>query len=377
MLRETLRPVWAEIDLKNIEHNITVVKEKVGACEIIGVVKADGYGHGALETAQVLINNGVSSLGVGTLSEAIILREAGITCPIIILGLTPWAYHSELIEYDLTPVLASYTDTRVLSTLAVKAKKTMEVLLAVETGMGRIGFMPTEGSITEITGIHRLPNIKIKGLFSHFAIADEKNKSYSHWQLNNFKNFYKRLEKVGVPINYRTIANSSAILKLPESYYEAVRPGILLYGYYPSDLIDKNTLEIKPAMTLKANIVFIKRVPPGYSISYGRKFTTERESIIATLPIGYADGYPRALSGKGRVIVKGQYAPIVGAICMDQCMIDVTDIPGVRKYEEVILMGSQSDKTITADEIAEKTGTVKYEIICRIGQRVPRVYINK
>lgn len=377
MLRETLRPVWAEIDLKNIEHNITVVKEKVGACEIIGVVKADGYGHGALETAQVLINNGVSSLGVGTLSEAIILREAGITCPIIILGLTPWAYHSELIEYDLTPVLASYTDTRVLSTLAVKAKKTMEVLLAVETGMGRIGFMPTEGSITEITGIHRLPNIKIKGLFSHFAIADENNKSYSHWQLNNFENFYKRLEKVGVPINYRTIANSSAILKLPESYYEAVRPGILLYGYYPSDLIDKNTLEIKPAMTLKANIVFIKRVPPGYSISYGRKFTTERESIIATLPIGYADGYPRALSGKGRVIVKGQYAPIVGAICMDQCMIDVTDIPGVRKYEEVILMGSQSDKTITADEIAEKTGTVKYEIICRIGQRVPRVYINK
>lgn len=377
MLRETLRPVWAEIDLKNIEHNITVVKEKVGACEIIGVVKADGYGHGALETAQVLINNGVSSLGVGTLSEAIILREAGITCPIIILGLTPWAYHSELIEYDLTPVLASYTDTRVLSTLAVKAKKTMEVLLAVETGMGRIGFMPTEGSITEITGIHRLPNIKIKGLFSHFATADEKNKSYSHWQLNNFENFYKRLEKVGVPINYRTIANSSAILKLPESYYEAVRPGILLYGYYPSDLIDKNTLEIKPAMTLKANIVFIKRVPPGYSISYGRKFTTERESIIATLPIGYADGYPRALSGKGRVIVKGQYAPIVGAICMDQCMIDVTDIPGVRKYEEVILMGSQSDKTITADEIAEKTGTVKYEIICRIGQRVPRVYINK
>ncbi|MGI6727056.1 MAG: alanine racemase [Anaerovoracaceae bacterium] len=377
MLRETLRPVWAEIDLKNIEHNITVVKEKVGACEIIGVVKADGYGHGALETAQVLINNGVSSLGVGTLSEAIVLREAGITCPIIILGLTPWAYHSELIEYDLTPVLASYTDTRVLSTLAVKAKKTMEVLLAVETGMGRIGFMPTEGSITEITGIHRLPNIKIKGLFSHFATADEKNKSYSHWQLNNFENFYKRLEKVGVPINYRTIANSSAILKLPESYYEAVRPGILLYGYYPSDLIDKNTLEIKPAMTLKANIVFIKRVPPGYSISYGRKFTTERESIIATLPIGYADGYPRALSGKGRVIVKGQYAPIVGAICMDQCMIDVTDIPGVRKYEEVILMGSQSDKTITADEIAEKTGTVKYEIICRIGQRVPRVYINK
>lgn len=376
MLKETLRPAWAEIDLNCIKHNINAIREKVGNTEIIGVVKADGYGHGAIEVSRVLLENGVSSLSVATISEAIELRDAGFTCPIIMLGLTPWMYHSEIIAYDITPVLASYMDTRVLSTLAVEAKKTVEILLAVETGMGRIGFMPSKGSITEITGISKLPNIKIKGVFSHFATADEADKTYANWQLENFKNFYSSLEEAGVHIGFRTHANSAAIMEMPDAYFDAVRPGIILYGCYPSDQVDRSLLDIKPAMSLKANIVYLKRVPAGYSISYGRKFVTGRESLIATLPIGYADGYPRFLSGKGRVIVNGQYAPVVGNICMDQCMIDVTDIPGVRKYDEVVLIGSQGDKTILADEIAEKTGTINYEIVCRIGKRVPRVYIK-
>jgi len=376
MLKETLRPAWAEIDLNCIRHNITAIKEKVGNTDIIGVVKADGYGHGAVEVSRVLLDNGVSSLAVATISEAIALRDAGFTCPIIMLGLTPWVYHSEIIEYNITPVLASYMDTRVLSTLAVEAKKTVEILLAVETGMGRIGFMPTKGSITEITGINQLPNIKIKGIFSHFSTADEKDKSYSKWQLANYERFYAELNKAGVKINFRTHANSAAIMELPEAYYDAVRPGIILYGCYPSDDVDKSIIDLKPAMSLKANIVYLKRVPAGYSISYGRKFITQRESLIATLPLGYADGFPRLLSGKGRVIVRGQYAPLVGNICMDQCMVDVTDIPGVRKYDEVVLIGTQGDKTILADEIAEKTGTINYEIVCRIGQRIPRVYIR-
>ena len=316
-------------------------------------------------------------MGVATLQEAITLREAGFTCPIIMLGLTPWAYDSEIIDYDITPVVASYMDTRVLSTLAVQKKKTIDVLLAVETGMGRIGFVPTKGSITEITGICQLPNIKIRGIFSHFATADEENKEFSHQQIKNFAVFKNDLEAAGVPIPFRTLANSAAIMELPESYYEAVRPGIILYGCYPSDQVDRSKLSIRPAMALKANIVFIKKVPADTSISYGRTFTTKRESIIATLPLGYADGYPRALSGKGRVLVHGQYAPLVGNICMDQCMIDVTDIPGVRKYDEVVLIGTQGENTILADEIAEKTSTINYEIVCRIGDRIPRVYLDK
>ncbi|NLP30343.1 MAG: alanine racemase [Clostridiales bacterium] len=375
MLKETLRPVWAEINLKAIEHNINEIVKKVGDTEIIGVVKADGYGHGAIEVSKVLLDNGASSLAVATLSEAIDLRNAGFKCPIIMLGLTPSIYHQVLIDYDITPVLASYMETRILSTLAVEAKKTVEILLAVETGMGRIGFMPNKDSITEISGMIQLPNIKIKGIFSHFATADEEDKTYSNRQIEIFNNFYKELQDIGIPISFRTLANSAAIIELPESYFDAVRPGIILYGCYPSDQVDRSKINLIPAMTLKANIVFLKRVPKGYPISYGRKFVTERESLIATLPLGYADGYPRYLSGKGRVLVKGQYAPVVGNICMDQCMIDVTDIPGVRRHEEVVLIGTQGDKTILADEIAEKTGTINYEIVCRIGSRVPRVYV--
>ena len=377
MLRETLRPAWAEIDLDCIRYNIESIKKKVGTCQIIGIVKADAYGHGAVEVARILLENEVSALGVATLGEAITLRDAGFTCPIIMLGLTPWAYHSELIDYDITPVVSSYMDTRVLSTLAVQKKKTIEVLLAVETGMGRIGFVPTKNSITEITGICQLPNIKIKGIFSHFATADEEDKTFALQQLENFEAFKRELELAGVPVPFRTIANSAGIMELPQAYYEAVRPGIILYGCYPSAQVDQSQLSIKPAMTLKTDIVFIKKVPAGTPISYGRKFITERESIIATLPIGYADGYPRFLSGKGRVLVHGEYAPLVGNICMDQCMIDVTDIPGVRKYDEVVLIGTQGDKTILADEIADLTGTINYEIVSRIGSRVPRVYLDK
>jgi len=376
MLKETLRPVWAEIDLASIKHNITEIKRRVGNTPIIGVVKADGYGHGAVEVSKVLLNNGVSALAVATLSEAIQLRNAGITVPVIMLGLTPWHYQKILIEYDITPVVASYSDTRALSALAVEAGTTVDVLVAVETGMGRIGLMPSKESVNEIIGINNLPNIRIKGIFSDFSSADEKDKSYTFQQIENFNRFYQDLEAAGISIKFRTHANSAATMEVPEAWFDAVRPGIILYGCYPSNEVDKSLLSLKPAMTLKASIVFLKRVPAGTSISYGRKFVTERESVIATIPIGYADGYPRLLSGKGRVLIRGQYAPVVGNICMDQCMVDVTDIPNVKKYDEVVLIGTQGDKTILADEIAEKTGTINYEIVCRIGKRVPRVYIN-
>ncbi len=378
MFREALRPVWAEIDLNCIKHNITSIFKLVDktTTEVIGVVKADAYGHGAVPVSRVLLENGVSSLAVATISEAITLRSADITCPILMLGLTPSIYLEELLRYNLTPIMASSTEALQLSDLAVTANKEVEILIAVETGMGRIGLMPTAESLKEIKAILELPNIRIKGIFSHFATADESDKAYSYGQLKIFENFYEDLEKAGVPISFKTHANSAALLELPGAHFDAVRPGIILYGCYPSNKVNKNLINLKPSMSLKANILFIKKVPAGYSISYGRKFITERESFIATLPIGYADGYPRSLSGNGRVIVKGEYAPIVGNICMDQCMIDVTDIPNVQLYDEVVLIGTQGNKKILADEIAEKTSTINYEIVCRIGQRVPRVYVS-
>lgn len=376
MLKETLRPAWAEINLSHIDYNIKQIKQKAGEKEIIGVVKADGYGHGALAVSQVLLENGVKSLAIATLQEAISLREGGITCPIIILGITPAMYADTLLKYDITPVTASYENASALSGAAKVAGKMIDALVAVDTGMGRIGFLPNDESVQEIIKLNKLPGLNIKGIFSHFATADERDKAYANGQIAKYDDFYDKLLKAGVNVKFRTFANSAAIMELPGAHYDAVRPGIILYGCYPSDEVDRTKFSIKPAMSIKSNIVHLKKVGSEFSVSYGRKFTTQRESLIATLALGYADGYPRYLSGKGRVIVNGVYAPVVGNICMDQCMIDVTDVPDVKLGDEVVLMGSQGDLTILADEIGEKTGTINYEIVCGFGQRLPKVYVK-
>ncbi len=376
MWKDALRPVWTEINLSNLDYNIKQIRQKVGDKEIIGVVKADGYGHGSVEVSKVLLENGVKTLAIATLQEAITLRESGITCPIIMLGITPELYVDTLLHYDITPVTSSYENAAALSKAAEAEGKTIDAYVALDTGMGRIGFLPEDESIEEFIKINRLTNLKIKGLFSHFATADEKDKTFAALQLSHYNTMYEKLEQAGVAIPSRTIANSAAIMELPSAYFDAVRPGIVLYGCYPSQEVDRNRLSIKPVMSVKANIVHLKKVPSGSSVSYGRRFMTERESLIATLTLGYADGYPRYLSGKGRVIVNGVYAPVVGNICMDQCMIDVTDVPDVKLGDEVVLMGSQGDLMIPADEIGEKTGTINYEIVCAFGQRLPKVYIR-
>lgn len=376
MYKEALRPVWAEINLSNLDYNIKQIKQKVGDKEIIGVVKADGYGHGSVEVSKVLLENGVKTLAVATLQEAITLREAGITCPVIMLGVTPEMYAHTLLKYDITPVTSSYENASAISEAAKAAGKVIEAFAAVDTGMGRIGFLPGDESVEEFKKISRLSNLKIKGLFSHFATADEKDKTYAEQQLSYYTNIYEKLKQAGVDIPLRTFANSAAIMEIPAAYFDAVRPGIVLYGCYPSNEVNKNQLSIKPVMSVKANIVHLKKVGPGFSVSYGRRFTTQRESLIATLTLGYADGYPRYLSGKGRVIVNGIYAPVVGNICMDQCMVDVTDVPDVKLGDEVVLMGSQDSLTILADEIGEKTGTINYEIVCAFGQRLPKIYVR-
>jgi len=372
-----LRPVWAEINLDNLAFNMRQIRKISKSKDIIGVVKADAYGHGALDVAPVLLENGATSLAVAVVSEGVELRRGGIEAPIMILGFTPPSLIDNLLKYDIEQTVFSFDYAKELSRIAQREHKKAKIHIALDTGMGRIGFLPNEESVGEVEKISKLPNIEIKGLFSHFSTADEKDKEYTYYQLNNFNKFYEALKRRGVNIKTRHIANSAAIIDLPETHFEAVRPGIILYGYYPSEEVDRSRIELKPVMELKTNIAHIKNISSGQYISYGRKFQSSRESVIATLPVGYADGYTRLLFNKAKVIINGQFAPVVGRICMDQCMVDITDIEGgVKVGDEVILIGEKDGVELNAEHIAEMLGTISYEVICMITKRVPRVYIK-
>lgn len=379
MYQDAIRPAWAEINLAHLDYNIKNIKHKVGdGVAIIGVIKADGYGHGSVRTAEVLRKNGVKTFAVATLSEAVKLREHHIREEIIVLGLTPDMYASTIVEYGITPVVCSLSNASAISRAAHERAKVVNGLIAVDTGMGRIGYLPDESNaVKEIAEMQNLSGFKIKGIFSHLAVADEADKSYTFRQEELFRTFCRKLTDAGVCIPMKTLANSAAVMELPSTYFDAVRPGIILYGCYPSDEVDKSLLALRPAMSVKATIVQLKTVPKGTTISYGRKYTAPRESIIATLALGYADGLPRPYSSKGRVIVNGRFAPIAGNICMDQCMIDVTDIPNVQVGDPVTIMGRDGGIEISADDIGKATGTINYEIICAFGQRLPKVYINE
>lgn len=378
MYKEAIRPVWAEINLSNLDYNIKNIKAKLGSgTKIIGVVKADGYGHGSVKVAEVLRANGVGTFAVSTLQEAIVLREAGATEQIISLSLTPNFYSNVLVEYDITPVISSLENARAISKTAAEVGKTVSGFIAADTGMGRIGYLTwAENAVSEIKEISQLPNFKIAGLFSHMSTADSADKTFSRQQEQCFNEFYDKLIAAGIEIPMRTFANSASVMELPSVYFDAVRPGIILYGCYPSDEVDKSSLSLKPVMSVKATISHLKDVPAGFSVSYGREFISKRPSKIATIALGYADGYPRPYAPKGEVIVNGVKAPLAGNICMDQCMIDVTDVPDVKVGDEVIVMGSDGKNTILADDIAKATGTINYEIICAFGQRLPKVYVR-
>ena len=379
MYKEAIRPVWAEINLSNLDYNIKSIKEKVGADkQIIGVIKADGYGHGSVMCANVLRENGVKTFAVATLQEVITLRNAGAKEEIIMLGLTPDMYADVIAEYDITPIVCDSTNAKAISDAAAKAGKTVFGLVAVDTGMGRIGYLADEieTSVEDIKKIAALPNFKIKGMFSHMSTADAADKTYSHEQEAKYNAFYEALTKAGIHIPMKTLANSASIMELPSIYFDAVRPGIILYGCYPSNEVDKKQLSIKPVMSIKANIIHLKDVPENFSVGYGRKYISEKPARIATIALGYADGYPRPYSAKAKVIVNGVVCPIAGNICMDQCMIDVSNVPNVKVGDEVIVMGSDGVNTILADDIAEATGTINYEIVCAFGQRLPKVYVK-
>jgi len=378
MYKDAIRAAWAEINISNLDFNIKQIKEKVGPNKkITGIIKADGYGHGSVKVATVLRANGIESFGVATLSEAIRLREAGFVLEeIVVLGLTPEPYVDTIVEHRLTPVVCDFKNAQAISLAAEKEGIIIKGFIAVDTGMGRIGYNPDDASsIEDVKAIAELPNFKIQGLFSHFATADAADKNYSSVQEQRYAVFHKNLINAGIDIPCRTLSNSAAIMEIPSAHYDMVRPGIILYGCYPSDEVDRSKIELKPVMSVKANIVHLKKVPAGTTVSYGRKWTATKDSLIATIPLGYADGFPRPYSGKGKVLVNGVVAPIAGNICMDQCMIDVTNVPYVRLGDEVTIIGKDGIHEILADDIATATGTINYEIVCAFGQRLPKVYV--
>lgn len=375
-MKKILRPAWAEIDLDAIAYNTRNIKQLIGNKDLIAVVKANCYGHGAIDIIPTLLENGASRLAVAMISEALEIRENKITAPIMILGFTPLYLGEELINNDIEQTVYDLDYARELSKIALSLNKKAKIHIAIDTGMGRIGFLPNEKSIDDITEIYSLEGIDVVGIFTHFSTSDEKDKEYSHHQFTKMMSVIDELQKRGVNIPLKHIANSGAIIDLPNTYLDAVRAGIILYGYYPSDEVNKSNLALKPALTLKATITNVKTLEKDMYISYGRTFKTTNKTIVATIPVGYADGYIRKLGENGKVIIKDQFVPIIGRICMDQFMIDVTNIPDVKIGDEVILLGEKNNLKYNADDMAEKLGTINYEVTCMLKSRLPRVYIK-
>lgn len=369
--------VLAIVDLDAIASNIKNIRAKVDKNSgIIGIIKADAYGHGSVETAKVLLDNGADWLAVAVVDEGLNLRKNGITAPILLLGYTPELRLNDVINNGFIQTVYSYDTAKKLSDAASALGKKAVIHIKIDTGMGRIGYRVNEESADEIVKISKLPNIDVNGMFTHFSTADEADKAYTLEQYNKFVKMNDMLEERGLHIPVKHAANSAAIMDFDNMMFNMVRPGIILYGAYPSDEVKKENLSLSPAMSIKTHVSYVKDVNEGDSISYGRKYTAPSKRRIATIPVGYADGFIRAYSKGGKVLVRGEYAPIVGRICMDQFMVDVTDIDGVEVNDEVVLMGKQGDKEITADFIASVLDTINYEVFCTLSKRVPRQYIQ-
>ena len=365
---------YVEIDLNAIRHNIRCEREKVGPdVKIMAIVKANAYGHGDIEVAEALYDL-VDAFGVAIIEEALKLRKAGVTKMILILGHTGEVWYEDLIKNDISQAVYNYEMAKALSDKAVEFGKKAKIHIKVDTGMSRIGFLPVKDNIEVIYAISNLPGIEIEGIFTHFARADETSTEWVKEPFEKFQIFRQELEKRGVEIPLSHVANSASILRLPKTYLDMVRSGITTYGLFPSSEMPQE-VALQPALSWKTEVVHVKTIHAGTSVSYGGTFTATKDTIIATVPVGYADGVKRDMSGKGRVLVRGCYAPIVGRICMDQFMIDVTEIPGVVPGDEVTLIGKDGSLQISVEEVAELAHSFSYEYICSITERVPRKYI--
>lgn len=371
---------WVEVNLDNIKHNVEEIRKIIGnSCQIMAIVKADAYGHGAVAVAKTVVDAKVQQLGVVCLSEGVILRKAEINCPILSLGPAMPNEIQDYIHYGITPSICSWEQIKLFSEQAISMGIAVKIHIKIDTGMGRLGVLYTE-AFEFIKKVSSLPGIKIEGIFSHLAASDAANKSYAYEQFRRFKGVINRLKKIGISVPISHIANSGAIIDLPEMRLDMVRPGITLYGLPPSKLVSQQ-ISLQPAMSFKTRIIHLKEMPknlpvhgflPVYGgISYGRTYM-KKKLKIATIPVGYSDGYSRALSNKAEVLIHGQRAPIIGMVTMNFCMIDVSHIPEVKIGDEVVLFGEQ----LSVNELAEICSTISYEILCGINSRIPRIYVT-
>lgn len=365
---------YVEIDLNAIRHNISEEKKFVGKdVKIMAIIKADAYGHGDCEVAEVL-RDLVDAYGVAIPEEALPLRERGVRKMILILGYTGSDWFEDIIENDISQTVYNYEMARKLSDAACRLDKKARIHIKIDTGMSRIGFMPVKDNIEVIHSISELPGLEIEGIFTHFARADEKTPDAAREPFEKYMMFVSELENRGIYIPVKHVANSAAILQFPDSCLDMVRSGISTYGLYPSENVQKDNIYLKPALQWKSVVSFVKWIHSGTSVSYGGTFVAKRDTKVATIPVGYADGVRRELSGKGKVLIRGQYAPIIGRVCMDQFMVDVTHIDPVLEGDEVTLIGRDGEHAISVEEVAELSHSFNYEYICGISKRVPRKY---
>jgi alanine racemase len=382
--------IWAEIDLSAIAHNVRELRRRTDpGAKVMAVVKANGYGHGAVEAARTALASGAGWLGVARLPEAVALREAGLDAPILVFGYTPPADAGRLVDFDLRQSVYSIEAAQAYSGAASARGRRTRVHLKVDTGMGRLGMVPAALSgrdpgsgvgadvIREAAAIARLPGLSVEGIFTHFAAADGADLSSAQRQLALFMEVLSALRKNGMEFAVRHAANSAGLIALPEAHLDLVRPGIAIYGLTPSDEIDLTGISLKPAMTLKTRIIHLKTVPAGTAISYGMTYRAPQPTVIATVPAGYADGYRRLFSSRGSMLVHGRRVPVVGRVCMDLTMLDVGAVPDARVEDEVVIFGRQGDEFIPADDLARDLGTINYEIVCDLTARVPRLYQEK
>ncbi|MDA8138107.1 MAG: alanine racemase [Desulfobacteraceae bacterium] len=376
---------WAEIDLSAIAHNVRELRRVTNpGARLMVAVKANGYGHGAVPTARIALANGATDVGVARMEEGIALRRVGISAPVLVFGYTPAQHVPQLIAYQLTPAVYSLEHAQALSAAALAAGQQLPIHVKVDTGMGRLGLpcdelrlagLPQAGE--EIIRVAALKGVRLQGIFTHFATADHADLGYARAQFERFQKLLAELKSAGCVTPLRHAANSGAIMQLPETHLDMVRAGISVYGLYPSGEVNRATIDLKPAMTLKSTIIQLKQVPAGACISYGCTYKTPAPTTIATVSVGYADGYSRGLSNKGTMLAGGCRAPIVGRVCMDLTMIDVGRIPNVSVGDEVVLVGCQGETEISADEVAATLGTINYEVVSALTERVERIYIKR
>jgi len=366
----------AEINLDAVRRNVRAIREKVGpGVAIMPAVKANAYGHGAVKVSRAALEAGVDMLGVARIEEAVELRDAGIEAPILILGPPSPDAAPEIVGRDVTTAICDEDFARALSACASASGKTAKAHVKLDTGMGRVG-VPVESALELILSVAALPGITIEGVFTHFPSADEEDSGFTKQQLAQFGNLISELESRGIRPRFVHAANSAAILDHPDSHFDLVRPGIMFYGLYPGANVGRS-VAVQPVLTLKTRVVFLKEIPVGATVSYGRTFRAPRRTRVATIPIGYADGFSRLLSNRGQAIVNGRKVPVIGRVCMDLTMLDVTDVPGVQVGDEVVLYGTQGNERIGVEEVAAMIGTIPYEVLCAVGPRIPRVYLGE